>query len=127
MSDNTSERSYSIGTTLLTAAAAFTGSIIGNGLRNFIQAKVERDEKVRFGVPTPDQIELTITGVVSATVAATALAHVVARRRPLVGLLLGVGLSAATGDAPDRLFLEMLESEPDGFVPMAFEEEPDGV
>jgi hypothetical protein len=127
MSDNTDERSFSIGTTLLTAAAAFTGSIIGNGLRSYFMAKSEHDEKVRFGIPTPDDVELSITGVVSASVAATALAHIASSRRPLVGLLLAAGLSAIAGDAPDRMILDLLETEPEGFVPMAFEEEPDGV
>lgn len=118
---------FSLPSSLLTAAAAFTGTIVGNGLRLFVTAKVEHDEKVRFGVPTDDEQRVTITGVVSAAVAATALAHAFASRRPLLGFLLGAGIGAATGDAPDRTILDLFATEPEGFVPMQPEEIPDGV
>jgi phosphate/sulfate permease len=134
MSENTDDRSLSIGTTLLTAAAAFAGSIVGNGLRQLVRAKLEHDEKVRFGVPTyDDRLELTVSGVISNTVAATALAHTVSTRRALVGFLIGAGLSAATGDTPDRMIRELVATEPEGFVPMEgfmpmeLAEEPEGV
>jgi hypothetical protein len=119
--------SFSIGNALLTAAAAFTGSMLGNGLRLYARAKSEHAQQSAYGNEAESQYELTISGVVSNTVAATALAFAVERRRPLVGFLVGAGLSAVTGDAPDRMILDLLRGEPDGFVPMEEEEMPDGV
>lgn len=111
-------RSGGIGTTLLTAAAAFAGSIVGNGLRLFTRELARDRERGRTTV------DLTISGVVSTAIAAAALAHASRRRRPLIGFLVGAGLSAATGDMPDRAIIELLRSEPEGFVPMEREEEP---
>jgi hypothetical protein len=118
--------SFSIGTTLMTAVAAFAGSIVGNGLRLYLQAKSEHAEQSAHGVDAPTSVELTLTGVITNTVAATALAFAVPGPRPLVGFVVGAGLSAATGDAPDRMLLDLIAGEPDGFMPMD-EDIPDGV
>src|SRR5688500_15241252 len=90
------------GTSVLATAAAFAGTIVGNGLRLFVIAKADNAERESQGLPSDDGLDLTISGVISNTVAATALAHAVARRRPLVAFVIGAGLTAATGDFADR-------------------------
>ena len=121
------EKSGGITTSLLTVAAAFAGTMVGNGLRMFVGAQAAQSERVATGEPDEGTTQITITAVVTNTVAAAALAHAVPRQRALVGFLLGAGLSAAVGDSPDRWIAELLKSEPNGFVPMDDEEMPDGV
>src|SRR5688572_24816583 len=83
-----------IGTSALATAAAFAGTIVGNGLRLFVKAKADNAERESQGLPADDRVSLTISGVISNTVAATALAHAVAKRRPLVAFVIGAGLTA---------------------------------
>lgn len=108
-------RSGGIGTTLLTAVAALAGTVVGNGVRLVVKAKMDDTES-----------EIEVSGVFANAIAAAALAHTARRRRPLVAFMLGAGLTAATGDMPDRALQELFATDLDGFVAMD-QDEPDGV
>lgn len=116
-----------LGTTLLTAIAALVGTAVGNGLRLFIKNRSENADRESHGLSADEPMQLTFTGVVSNTVAATAIAHAVDRNRPLTAFMIGAGLTAATGDTPDRMIMDLFKGVPDGFVPMDIDDEPDGV
>ena len=122
-----SRKDYGVGDTLLTAAAALGGAILGNGLRLFSKATMLQSSPFLDDDEPDTEAEISITGVVATTVAAAALAHAAGGRRPLYGFLIAAGLGAAVGDVADRMILDLMTGEPEGFVAMEAEEEPDGV
>ncbi|MBC8144182.1 MAG: hypothetical protein H7X80_01285 [bacterium] len=125
--NDSEQASGGFGASVLTTVAAFAGTIVGNGLRLFVKAKADNAERESQGLPADSEQPLTLTGVISNTVAAAAIAHALPNRRPLIAFAIGVGLTAATGDLPDRAIMDRFKGEPDGFVPMEEEEDPDGV
>jgi len=84
---------------ITTGAAALAGTVVGNGVRNMIRAKVEGFTG-----------DIVVNGSISSAVAATVLAQTSESRQPLVAFALGAILGGAVGDVGDRWVADLVRS-----------------
>lgn len=91
----------------LTALSSFAGSIVGNSARTLTQTWLQREQTIAAG-EEPESGQIVITGVISNMVAATTVATMLPKHNALYGFVIGLALSAATGDTVDRWIGEVI-------------------